>query len=126
MAKKEMEEARTWNGEFFATGLQDFVFAKRYDVIWVQWVIIYLNDNDFVSFLVKAKEALNEGGMIVVKDNVCSKKDLFWLDKDDASVIRSLDYYQKLFTDAGLSLVLSRKQPNFPEDLFGVYTWVLK
>eukprot|EP01125_Pyxidicula_operculata_P009018 TRINITY_DN2979_c0_g1_i4.p1 TRINITY_DN2979_c0_g1~~TRINITY_DN2979_c0_g1_i4.p1 ORF type:complete len:264 (-),score=45.20 TRINITY_DN2979_c0_g1_i4:328-1119(-) len=30
--------------------MQKFQFTKKYDLIWVQWVVIYLTDEDFISF----------------------------------------------------------------------------
>jgi protein N-terminal methyltransferase len=31
-------------GEWIPLGIQDFVPEKKYDVIWIQWVLTYLND----------------------------------------------------------------------------------
>lgn len=39
-------------GEFFQMGLQDFFPEKRkYDVIWIQWVLGHLTDEDLITFL---------------------------------------------------------------------------
>ncbi|KAK4488070.1 hypothetical protein RD792_003812 [Penstemon davidsonii] len=41
---------------FFCVPLQEFTpEPKRYDVIWVQWCIGHLSDDDFVSFFKRAK-----------------------------------------------------------------------
>ncbi|KAH3744980.1 UPF0351 protein C9orf32 [Pelomyxa schiedti] len=115
-------------GDFICSGLQNFDFGTRkYDVIWVQWVIIYLNDTDFVSFLRAAKSALNTQGVIIVKDNVtqASTGQGFWVDKSDNSVIRSDNYNRWLFTQAGLNLVRVRPQPHFPKELLPVMCYVL-
>lgn len=38
--------------EFFSIGLQDFKPEKgKYDVIWIQWVLGHLTDDDFLKFL---------------------------------------------------------------------------
>ena len=51
-------------------GLQDFSPPPNtYDVVWVQWVIIYLPDQDFVNFLRRMAASLREGGLVVIKDN---------------------------------------------------------
>ncbi|KAK6150169.1 hypothetical protein DH2020_017694 [Rehmannia glutinosa] len=42
---------------FFCVPLQDFTpEAGRYDMIWVQWCIGHLSDDDFVSFFERAKD----------------------------------------------------------------------
>jgi len=39
-------------GQFFNTGLQNFTPDKEvYDVIWVQWVLGHLTDEDLIAFL---------------------------------------------------------------------------
>ena len=53
-------------------GLQELEFTEKYDCIWVQWVFSHLNDQDAVKFLVRAKSALTEGGVIVLKENHCN------------------------------------------------------
>ncbi|KAF6159281.1 hypothetical protein GIB67_032052 [Kingdonia uniflora] len=45
---------------FYCVPLQEFTPEKgRYDVIWVQWCIGQLSDDDFVSFFKRAKVNLN-------------------------------------------------------------------
>ena len=56
---------------FYVKGLQQFDFEEKYDCVWVQWVFSQLNDEDAVVFLRKAKAALNEGGVIILKENHC-------------------------------------------------------
>jgi protein N-terminal methyltransferase len=80
-------------GDFHYVGLQDFTpESGRYDVIWVQWVIGHLTDDDFCAFFQRCRRGLKEGGVIVLKENVC--KDGFVVDKDDSSVTRSDVYLQ--------------------------------
>lgn len=57
-------------GHFYCSGLQDFVFEEKYDVIWIQWVIGHLHDNDLLVFLHKCKQALTPNGLLCIKDNV--------------------------------------------------------
>lgn len=43
-------------GQMFPVGLQDFQpEVGRYDVIWVQWVLGHLTDQDFVNFFTKCQ-----------------------------------------------------------------------
>ncbi|KAH9795966.1 alpha N-terminal protein methyltransferase 1 [Citrus sinensis] len=56
---------------FFCVPLQDFTpETGRYDVIWVQWCIGHLTDDDFVSFFKRAKVGLKPGGFFVLKENI--------------------------------------------------------
>ena len=45
--------------------------VSRYDVIWVQWALLYLTDADAAAFLARCHAALRPGGVLVVKENVC-------------------------------------------------------
>jgi hypothetical protein len=42
-------------------------------------VLTHLNDEDNIAFLIKAKAHLNEGGVIIVKENSSDKG--FYVDK---------------------------------------------
>lgn len=43
-------------GQMFPVGLQDFQpDVGKYDVIWVQWVLGHLTDQDFVQFFLKCQ-----------------------------------------------------------------------
>ena len=107
-------------------GLQDFYPEQnRYDVIWCQWVLCYQADNDLISFLKRCAEALKPGGFIFVKENTTSKK-VTEFDAVDSSVCRHETVFRKIFDEAGLEVVDSCKQPNFPEELFPVYMYILR
>ncbi len=105
---------------FFCTGIQDFQpKADSYDIIWMQWMIGYLTDDDLVEFLKRCVTALREGGIVVVKDNTCSQE-AFVVDRDDASTTRSLSYIIAIAELAGLHVVHQKFQEGFPEDIFPV------
>ena len=73
---------------------------NRYDVVWIQWCLLYLTDEDAISFFRRCQEALKPGGKIIVKENIC--QDGFVVDKDDSSLSRSNAYMLKLFEEAGM------------------------
>ena len=64
----------------------DFIFTKKYDIVWIQWVIGHLHDEDLVKFLIRCKGGLAANGMICVKDNTCNKG--FVVDKEDSRCAR--------------------------------------
>lgn len=90
-------------GHFYQQGMEELKFEHKYDLIWIQWVIGHLIDEDLISFLGKCKENLNPSGVILVKDNVSSK--MFIVDKGDCSLVRNVEYYRKVFEKADLDIL---------------------
>lgn len=56
---------------------------------------------------------------MVIKDNTC-EEEAFIVDRDDASVVRSLPYVLGLVELAGMRVVYQRYQEGFPESIFPV------
>jgi len=120
-AKKFVNSERVKN--YYNFGLQDFQFTRSYDVVWIQWVVGHLHDEDLVRFLEKCKKALKENGIICVKDNTCNRG--FVVDKEDSSVTRSDAHLRYLFAQSGLVVLKVLLQPKFPKKLFPVRTYAL-
>ncbi|KAJ4702851.1 alpha N-terminal protein methyltransferase 1-like [Melia azedarach] len=95
----------------------------KYDVIWIQWCIGHLTDDDFVSFFKRAKVGLKPGGFFVLKENIARSG--FVLDKEDRSITRSDVYFKELFSRCGLHIYKSKDQKGFPEELFAVKMYAL-
>ena len=56
---------------FYCVPLQDSTpKAGKYDVIWIQWCIGQLADDDFISFFKRVKVGLKPGGFFVLKENI--------------------------------------------------------
>lgn len=116
--------------EFRATGLtaRNGVEAgdlrKTYDVVWIQWTVIYLHDDDFVAFVQECIKCLTPNGIIVVKDNVARTG--FLVDKDDSSIMRSNRYMLHLFKRAGVEVIKQARQLDFPKTVFPVRMFALK
>ncbi|ONK74448.1 uncharacterized protein A4U43_C03F6350 [Asparagus officinalis] len=109
---------------FYCIPLQDFTpEAGRYDVIWVQWCIGQLTDDDFIAFFKRAKVGLKPNGFFVVKENTA--RNGFVLDKEDRSVTRSDPYFKELFRQCGLYLYSTKDQKGFPGELFPVKMYAL-
>ncbi|KAK7368723.1 hypothetical protein VNO80_10752 [Phaseolus coccineus] len=109
---------------FYCVPLQDFTpDAGRYDVIWIQWCIGHLTDEDFVSFFKRAKVGLKPGGFFVLKENIARSG--FVLDNEDRSVTRSDMYFKELFSQCGLHVCRLKEQKGFPEELFAVKMYAL-
>ena len=116
-----------------ACGMQDFspnvlgdatCLRGRYHVIWIQWCIIYLTDDDLISFLKVCAECLAPDGIICLKDNLARAG--FLVDKEDSSISRSDRYLKALFRKAELELVMEQKQSDFPKTIFPVKMYALR
>jgi protein N-terminal methyltransferase len=119
-------------------------------VIWCQWCLGHLNDDDFVAFLRRCKGSLRPPpdvghgeSVIVVKENVCANhvdgRPRTVFDDEDSSLTRFRFFilvlcnpshylvksrsdlaWKKLFANAGLKLVSERVQLGLPSFLYDV------
>ncbi|CAG9771760.1 unnamed protein product [Ceutorhynchus assimilis] len=113
-------------GKMFPIGLQDFIPEPcQYDVIWAQWVLGHLTDDDFVKFFINCQTGLKPNGVIIAKENVTFTEEIV-VDEKDSSVTRPMGLLKELFSKAGLHIYRLSKQTNFPKGLFTVYMFVLK
>mmetsp|Transcript_7738 Transcript_7738/g.20479 ORF Transcript_7738/g.20479 Transcript_7738/m.20479 type:complete len:289 (-) Transcript_7738:641-1507(-) len=112
-------------GDQLCMGMEQFCRSpQKYDLIWIQWVVIYLTDADFVRFLTECQMSLRDGGAICIKDN--TTKGGFVLDNEDSSITRSDKHMKDIFQSVGLHVVKEADQPNFPSDLFPVRMYALR
>ena len=152
---------RTKSVSFFKGPLQDFDPARprrgteelqrlgyipvdddvdsRFDVVWCQWCLGHLNDEDLVAFLKRSAAALRgSASLIIVKENLCSEKKAprTVFDEQDSSwtryakevfftkfclhSCRSDLAFKKIFEDAGLHLVRQNVQRGLPAGLYPV------
>lgn len=112
----------------YCVGMQNFtpdeIGRNRYAVVWIQWCIIYLTDDDLVEFLRQCVQCLASDGMICIKDNLTRSG--FLVDAEDSSISRSDKYLKALFERAGLRLLHERRQLDFPKKLFPVKMYALR
>ena len=97
-----------------------------YDCVWIQWLLMYLTDDQIQSVLKKCVNSLSpsdsngKSGLIFVKevvvpDGCCVKeqKDIKLgvcvLNKKDYYIMRSRDHYEQIFLSVGLQIVHSDK-----------------
>lgn len=123
-AKKSLKNCKKI-GSYYPIGLQHFLPEnEKYDVIWCQWVLGHLTDEDFVKFFISCQKGLRRNGIIVVKENVSGGE----VEKDDldSSVTRPLTVLKSLLHQAGLKIVLNHRQRKFPSCLYEVRMLALK
>lgn len=113
-------------GTIYNQGLQEFQpESMRYDVIWSQWVLGHLTNDDFVNFFQRCGQALTKNGIVIVKENVTST-DAIDIDEVDSSVTRPLGMVKALFARSGLRIIKMVRQNNFPSGIFPVYMFAMK
>lgn len=124
-AKQKFQNTNVKN--FYCSGLHEFtpINNQKYDVIWIQWVLGYITDNDLVEFLKKCCKLLNTNGLIVVKENITQTKK-GEIDSEDSSITRSFVSYCNIFERANLICVAKKTQRNFPPGLYLVEMFALK
>lgn len=120
-AKSFLDKDVSRIGEFFVVGLQDFTPKEgHYNVIWIQWVLGHLTDDDLVKFFQRCQRGLAEGGLVIVKENCGSKPDTVF-DDTDSSYTRPKSEYVRLIEAAGLKILNEEKQTGFPKHIFDVW-----
>jgi len=121
--------------EFTLAPLQSFTPSEHgsYDLIWMQWVLGHLTDSSTLRLLEGCREALREGGAIVVKENNAEPRECkgegrgkYALDEENWAVIRTHAHYRQLFKAAKLRLVRFERQRGLPSDLYAVRMYLLE
>ncbi|KAG9092328.1 hypothetical protein FS749_015821 [Ceratobasidium sp. UAMH 11750] len=104
-----------------------------FDVIWCQWCLGHLTDDDLVQFFKKSKAALRgaedlrrpqDVGVIIVKENTTEDGEggtpVTIYAEDDSSVTRSDAAWRLLFKKAGLVVIRDEVQKGLPDGLLEV------
>ena len=116
-------------GEVYVTGLESWKpnDGVRYDLIWNQWALGHLTDAQLLTYLERCGELLQEGGWIVVKENMSTEVDGGdSFDETDSSVTRADTSFRRIFAEAGLKVVRTELQVGFPRELLPVRTYALQ
>lgn len=126
VAKISLENCSSRIGQYYPIGLQNFCpIENKYDIIWCQWVLGHLQDDDLIEFFKKCTSGLKKNGILVVKENVTSSNNLE-IDKEDSSVTRPLNSLRSLFEKASLICIKEQQQTKFPRGLYPVYMFALR
>lgn len=125
-AKSCLKSCSARIGNYYPVGLQNFDFAARkYDVIWCQWVLGHLKNDHLIEFLRRCSSGLKSNGVIVIKENVTSSEKLE-IDTKDSSVTRPLSEFYSIFEQSDLICIKEELQSKFPRGLYPVYMFALK
>ncbi|CCD23500.1 N-terminal protein methyltransferase NDAI_0B04650 [Naumovozyma dairenensis CBS 421] len=113
-------------GQIYQVGMQDWTPEEgKYWLIWCQWCVGHLPDEELVKFFQRCVKGLQPNGTIIVKENnTPSNQDDF--DPEDSSVTRSDKKFKELFEKSGLKLIATDRQKGLPEELYPVRMYALK
>ncbi|EEA06386.1 uncharacterized protein CMU_008770 [Cryptosporidium muris RN66] len=115
----------------YHSNLQNFEpIANRYDIIWIQWVVQYLSDDELLNFLVKMKNGLkynsigDSSSVICIKENI-ELHDVDEYDERDGSIIRSVSKYLSIFKEAKYECILEMDQTFLPSSFKPIKTFAI-
>lgn len=117
-------------GDIYDIGMQEWECPPekqgRYWLIWCQWCVGQLPDEELVEFWIRCRKSLigNKAGTMIVKENISPNEDIF--DETDSSVTRTDEKFRSLFTKAGFKLIASDVQKGLPRELYPVRMYCLK
>ena len=119
--------------DIYLSPLQNFKLKKKYDLIWIQWCLENLEDEDISIFLNECYSHLNDDGKIIIKENLCDIDDDEKGDNDyafryselDFSKQRSDAFYINLFMKNKFKIKLHFLNPNWPENMVPLCVYVL-
>mmetsp|Transcript_23081 Transcript_23081/g.72557 ORF Transcript_23081/g.72557 Transcript_23081/m.72557 type:complete len:284 (+) Transcript_23081:47-898(+) len=109
---------------FHCSSAQNFDIAPgKYDLIWCQWLLMYLTDEDALDLLRRARKGLAPGGLLLLKENVSTADKATYFDDADGelwlegispgapvSCVRTPMHYEDLLERAGLRAQRERRQ----------------
>ena len=124
--------------KIYMESLENFKFERKYDLIWMQWCLENLEDEDLDPFLKKCFDNLNEDGIIIVKENLYNVEGegeeeeeeeednyQFKYSELDYSKQRPDAFYINLFVKNKFKIKLHFLNPNWPEDMMPLCVYVL-
>jgi protein N-terminal methyltransferase len=113
-------------GNIYQNSLQDFKFEKTYEVIWIQWCLENLEDDDIILFMEKCKNALEKTGKVIIKENITEQENNNKFSDEDYSKMRTMKSFRRIFKKSGFKIYKQFIHPNWPDDLVSVGVFVLK
>lgn len=134
--EKAKEDLGSFLEDSFCCRWQQFLLQnqpsadKSYNLIWIQWVLLYGSDDEVVNFLERIKKTLTDSdGLVAIKENVLSSHhpvDHVEVDEDDHSIVRSVEHFRALFGRAKYKIIGESIQKGFPVHLFPVRMFMLR
>ena len=90
---------------FYHSKIQNFRFQYNYDLIFVQWVLEYLDEKNFALFISNISSHLNNEGYVIIKENINLDNELNIPIEEEGSLIRPNKTFENCFRIAGLKSI---------------------
>lgn len=91
-------------GKTYNCNVKDFQFSKDYDLMWIQFLLMSLDNISMRNLLIKAmKNIARSGGVLIVKENI-SKDNKFVYNEKNKSLVRTQKFYQQVFKYSNLKI----------------------
>jgi len=104
---------------------QDFKWKHSYDMIYVGGMVELLTDLDLLKFLINARNHLNKGGKLFLKENIL-QEDILQINPGKGQKFRQLKVYQLFYLLAGLRFVYLKISDGHPLSFYPVYEMILE
>jgi protein N-terminal methyltransferase len=128
LRKAEAEVARTGvSVRAIECGAQDWQIDEDFDCIWLQWVCMFLTDEDVIDLLRRCRQHLRPNGIVVLKDNMIlsrNRSEAIWYPHDH-SISRSVFHVKDLIIQSGLKVHSNKQQTVWNNDFIPLYCFVL-
>jgi SAM-dependent methyltransferase len=91
----EIKEAKI--KKFYNTEIQKFDFEEIYDLVFIQWVLEYLDNRQLRRFMKNIHRSLTDDGIVIIKENVNMDDNENLIYPNEGSFIRPFKKFEEIF-----------------------------
>lgn len=113
IAKTEVKRRRINNIKFYCLNINKLKLNRKFDVIFVGGVLMYINDKDLLLTLKNLKDHLNEKGIIILREPFFPNKRSLTKSEDYQVIYRSLVEMKRRIKQANLKLLSEELNPGY-------------
>lgn len=138
-ARATLQSTKACSFDYHNLSMQRFTIQPgKYDLIWCQWLLMYLTDSDSLDLLKRSCVGLAGKGILLVKENVSTVDKSTYFDDEHGelwmpgevgrpvSCVRTCPHYEDLFERAGLRLIGERHQTDLGDGCMEMCLWLLE
>lgn len=112
---------------FYNNKIEEFAFVNIYDLIFIQWVLEYVDYPDINLFFQKMKNSMHNDSIVIIKENINIKNDVDIILEDQGAIVRPYRTYEELFMINGFKIIQNEIiDYKSISDLYEIKCWILK
>lgn len=92
---------------YYDLKIQNFKFENKYNLIYIQWVLEYIDDVELEKFLIDARNNLEDNGLIIIKENINIDNTEEIIFEEEGSIVRPYKQFEKIFNELNFQIYLS-------------------